>query len=532
MEGAAPALGICEVSLIEATPGTLREQIRLRHEAERALQDREEMPLDYRLFIRGAWEAVEPHVEYTHGWHIDAIAEFLMACSAGEIRRGQIWIPPGMMKSLNASIFWPAWEWTHSPWLRVISGSYDIDLSTEFAVKTRGLITSEWYQARWGDLFELTHGRNLKRSYSNNQGGARFASSPTGGVTGRHAHRILIDDPLNAMEILSAADMDAVIEWHDGALSTRWADPKTGVELIIAQRLHERDLCGHVLKAQEWEILCLPEEYNPNHKHAWIKDPRTEPGELLWPERVGPAEHETRVSVLGSYRASGQLQQEPSSAEGEILKRPDWRYYPQDFLADVSRFPRKFMRVVSSWDTTFKDKTDSDFVVGTLWGSVGADKYLLRRFKAQVGLEDCKTAMKEQRQWALDRFPWAAYSMVVENTANGPDIIKQFKREIPGVFAITVKGDKKQRAIAASPDLESHNVFVPGQAKGDGTGPDEGATPAWVCDFIEECAKFDKGEHDDDVDSFSQAINWIRLYASTGGVSRPRGKTPTPHAGR
>lgn len=479
-----------------------------------------------RAFVAGAWHVIEPDTRFVPGWHIDAICDHLEGVSAGDIRRLIIMVPPGTMKSRTVSVCWPAWEWTHSPRIRYLTASYAQPLSTDLAVLSRDLIRSNWYQARWGDVFQLKSDQNLKMSYANDRGGRRFATSVGGGGTGQHANRILIDDPLNAAEAVSQAMLNTVINWHDGTISTRFSDPRTGSEVVIMQRLHERDLVGHVLERDPggWEVLCLPEEYEPKHPFAWPHDPRSTAGELLWPERMDAAVHAERVRSLGSFRSAGQLQQRPSSPQGEILKRGLWRYFDPGWLSDIERLPR-FSRIVDSWDTSFKDKTTSDYVVGTVWGVTKADRYLLRISWERMDLATTCTRLGEHHRWIVERWPGAAVTHLIENTANGPDVIAMMKRLVGGVTAVKVKGDKVQRAIAASPELESGNVFVPGHYDPELDGPDT-RTPAVVQDFIDQCAMFPFSEHDDAVDSYSQAINWIRSRGSgIASISSPAGQS-------
>ena len=485
-------------------------------------QEASSLSASLRDFVASAWHVIEPETQFVSGWHIDAICEHLEGVSSGAIKRLIVMVPPGTMKSRTVSVCWPAWEWTHSPSIRYLTASYAQPLSTDLAVLSRDLIRSSWYQTRWGAVFQLKSDQNLKMSYSNDRGGRRLATSVGGGGTGQHANRIIIDDPLNAQEAVSAAMLASVVNWHDGTISTRFSDPRTGSEVIIMQRLHERDLVGHVLERDHgsWQVLCLPEEYEPKHPFAWPDDPRTAPGELLWPERMDAAVHAERVRALGSFRAAGQLQQRPSSPQGEILKRGHWRYYDPAWLSDVGRLPT-FTRIVDSWDTSFKDKTTSDYVVGTVWGITKADRYLLRISWERMDLTATCTRLGEHHRWIVERWPQAAVTHLVENTANGPDVIATMKRLVSGVTPVTVKGDKVQRAIAASPELESGNVFVPGFYDPDLDGPDT-RTPAIVQDFVDACAAFPFAEHDDAVDSYSQAINWARQRGSgSSRISNP-----------
>jgi predicted phage terminase large subunit-like protein len=473
-------------------------------------------------FVRAGWHVVWPNTRYVHGWHIDAICDKLEQVSAGEIRRLQVWVPPGTSKSTLVSIMWPVWEWTRDPSLRYITGSYDLDLASDFAVKSRDLLRSAWFQTRWPDV-QLKRDQDLKRSYANTQGGTRMVSSPSGTATGRHGHRIIIDDPLNAKEVASEAKLLEAAEWHDGTLSTRFADPKTGAEVLIMQRLAEADLAGHVLGNADWTVLCLPERYEASHPFVWPDDPRAE-GELLCPERVSEVENAERLRTLGEHRAAGQLQQRPAAREGAILKRSGWRFFPARWLEDgeLAHLPA-FTAIVQSWDTSFKDRTANDYVAGQIWGQVGADVYLLASRVERMSLSRTKDAMRAFHALVETRWGGLPHRILIEKSANGVEIIMELQRELRGVVAVTASVSKVARAEAAEPALESGNIYVPGVRDPDSpSGYDAAATPAFTQSLVEQCAVFPNGQHDDEVDAFTQAVNWMRGHGEVrSSLSRP-----------
>lgn len=489
-----------------------REGITLEQEAER-------LSSDLTGFVRAAWHAVWPNEPYVHGRHIDAICDYLSAVSAGETRYLQIWVPPGSSKSSLVSIMWPAWEWTSQPHLRHLSASYGTALATGFAVKSRDLIRSSWFQARWPNV-QIKRDQDAKQSYANTAGGERFATSPGGTGTGKHAHRIIIDDAMNAQEIASEASLAAVREWHDGTIALRHIPGGGTAEVIIQQRLSERDLAGHVLEiaGSTWEVLCLPEQYEPAHPFAWRGDWRKEEGELLWPEVVDLPEHDRRAANLGSHKAAGQLQQRPSAREGAILKRSAWNYFPARWLEDDGRhYLPKFTAIVQSWDTAFKDRTASDFVAGGMWGRIGADIYLLDLRVERLSLSKTKDAMRAMNDSAQRHWPGLPTRVLIEKSANGIEIIEELKREIRGVIPVVASTSKVARAEAAEPALESGNVFIPGMAAPENpSGYNEAMTPAFAQALVEECAVFPNGQHDDQVDQFTQVVNWTR-----GNMSAP-----------
>lgn len=522
------------MTVIPATRAEMAAYLERRKSGETLADEAERLASDFHAFVRAAWHVIEPGTEFVDGWHIREMCRFLTRISRGEVRKGQLWVPPGHMKSRTASILWPAWEWTWAPWLKYWTGSYDLSLSQDFTVRALRLIQSDWYQARW----PIAMVKENERYYENTEGGARLATSPTAGGTGRHGHRILLDDPLDPekAESWQAPALNRANGWYDGTISTRGVGETA--EVIIMQRIHEDDVAAHALAhGGGWEVLCLPETYEADHPYAYAGD-RREEGELLWPALFGPEKHAERLR-MGAHKAAGRLQQRPAAREGEILKRAAWRYYDPKLLdaaerGDTSKLPA-FTRVFSDWDTSFKDKSSSDYVAGGIWGVYRGDRYLLRVYHERARLSRTKTLMLEARAWILERWPHAATNVVIEKAANGVEIIEELEREIPGVVAYVASTDKVSRAEAAEPDFESGNVFVPGYGLPDLSGYDA-RTPDAIQKVIEECAAFPNASHDDLVDMVTMALNWVRTKGNALSTittpDAPLPSMPVPGGGR
>lgn len=472
-------------------------------------------------FIRGAWPVLKPHEQYLHNWHIDAISEHLEAVTRGEVTRLMIWVPPVSMKTLLASVFWPSWEWTHSPHLRYICASYSEAMSGIISGWARALMLSDWYQERWGNRFSFTSQSLLH--FSNDKGGTRLAVSPESKVTGLHGHRIIVDDPIKPddAEATSRAVLEGTNRWWDSTMATRGIG-NDFARVIVMQRLHENDLAGHLLAKEHYEVLCLPERYEPEHPYAWRGDPRSE-GELLWPAFRNERTSDALARDMQSHRVAGQMQQRPAAREGEILKRYWWRFYdPRLFHDDSLRERRpKFRMVVQSVDTPLKDKESNDYVAIQAWGVVGADRYLLDLKKGHMSYSQAKRAILEQARYVRRLYPTAAHHVLIENAGYGVELIQELKRELTGVHKISrgADGDKILRAESASADLEAGNCYLPGYRVGNDefSMPDESRCAADVVDFINSCAQFPNARHDDDVDAWSQAMNWIRARQVQGG---------------
>jgi predicted phage terminase large subunit-like protein len=206
-------------------------------------------------------------------------------------------------------------------------------------------------------------------------------------------------------------------------------------------------------------------------------------------------------------------------------------FYGQEFGAEQVRALPAFEMVVHSWDTALKDKTSSDFVAGQVWGVKGADRYLLRLWHGHASLNATIAAMRELRTWSGEHWKCPQH-LLIENTSNGPDAIREMRQAIDGVHPVRVQGDKVQRALAASPALETKHCYLPGMADpqpASVTGYLAGGTPADVQAFVEEAAMF-RGDmqhaHDDQVDAWSQMVNWTRRRGAhrPSRLTRPSGK--------
>jgi predicted phage terminase large subunit-like protein len=479
----------------------LRPSLRFEIERERATRG-------LREFVRQAWQVVEPFTPFVAGWHIDVICDHLEAVTRGDIRNLLINVPPRHMKSLLVSVFWPAWEWILHPERRWLYSSYAASLSIRDSVQCRRLIESPWYRARWGHIFSLTGDQNAKTRFDNDRSGYRLSTSVGGAVTGEGGDRIVCDDPHKVDEVESDTVRKTAIDWWDVAMSTRVNNPKTSSMVIVMQRCHQRDLSGHLLEKGSFEHLCLPAECEGPSRVTSIgfSDPRTELGELLWPERFGPREIADLKVSLGSYAAAGQLQQRPSPAGGGIFKRHWFRYFqPRGMnlppvlvrLPDGSTIsiealdvPRQMDEQLQSWDCAFKDHDASDYVVGQMWGRRGPNFFLGDQVRGRMDCPGTVRAVRElTRKWP------GTMAILIEDKANGSAVIQMLQYEIRGILPVNPSGGKVARAQAISPLVEAGNIYLP-----------HPEYAPWVNDFIEECVQFPNGAHDDQVDAMTQAL--------------------------
>src|SRR5271155_5788676 len=165
-------------------------------------------------------------------------------------------LPPRHLKSLLASIAFPAWILGHEPSAQILCVSYAQDLADKWSRDCRRVVASPWYQ--WLFPTRLAPARQAMAEFETTERGCRIATSVGGVLTGRGADLIVIDDPLKPEEALSDARRQAANDWFDHTLYSRLNDKATGAVVLVMHRLHEDDLVGHVLAQEAWEVLRFP----------------------------------------------------------------------------------------------------------------------------------------------------------------------------------------------------------------------------------------------------------------------------------
>mgnify|MGYP003131852531 FL=1 len=452
-------------------------------------------------FIRAAWHVVEPGKEFYDNWHIEAICEHLEATVTGDIKRLIINIPPRHMKSTICAVMFPVWVWIKDPSKQFLFSSYARDLSVRDSVKCRRLMQSTWFQSKWGEQFTLTGDQNTKLRFDNDRNGYRLATSVDGATTGEGGDLIVVDDPHNVKQAESDVVRTSVTEdWWDGAMQTRLNNFNTGVFIIIMQRVHENDLCGHILKndaVNDWAHLCLPARYEADHPTLsntplGFTDPRTEEGELLWPERMGESTLSNLESSMGRYAVAGQMQQRPSPKGGGILKASDWRVWEyEDKDGDIAWPP--FEYVIQSYDTGFSTKDDASYSARTEWGVFKhhgqSHAMLLGMWRSRVSYPDLR---REAKEAYVRQRPDV---VLIEKKASGQSLIQDLRQMGIPVVEYMPDRDKVARAHAGSALLEMGLIWRPQRR--------------WANDLVELCAVFPAGDGADVVDTCTQA--WIRL---------------------
>ncbi len=473
-------------------------------------------------YVRAAWELVEPQTPFVDNWHIGLICEYLQAVTDLEIHNLLINIPPRHMKSLLVSVFWPTWSWITQPGLRWLTGSYATPLAVRDALKSRRILQSRWYRARYGASFSLCGDQNLKGRYENDRGGYRLAFSFNSAVTGEGADVLVVDDPLKAQDADTPGQRERVNEIFDNTLSTRANDPRTARRVIIMQRLHENDLSGHLLEKLDPEggpgyvHLCLPTEYVPRISlafHGW-SDPRTRPGELLWPERFGERENAAAKQDLGQRAYAGQHEQRPAPLGGAVYQSAWWQARNRYVLTPgaagvVARW--------LSWDTALKDREQNDSSALTVW-ELQADYRLRLRHASWQRYQFPQLAsaiQAEALRWMADGL---LRGILIEDKASGISALQTLEQSAPpGIAALLIafhpgQASKLARSRQASLWCERGCVLLPEPAQ----------SVPWLYEFEQLLYAFPAGKLDDPVDSLAQAVLYLENLLAEGWRARLR----------
>lgn len=479
-------------------------------------------------FMRDAWPIIEPGVELQWGWHLDAIAEFLTAITDGEIRLGVLEMPPRLGKSTSASVLWPAWVWATRPHMKWIFGSYAQHLALRDAVKHREIIRSRWFQERWP--LALVDASDTKGYFRNEHGGHRFAASVGGVATGEGSDVLVVDDPLKAQDAHSELARGEALRWWREVMPSRLDNLKTGRKLVVMQRLHEADLAGWC-RENGYEALSLANEFDPNSRCVvptlgW-QDPRTEPGELLVPDRIGPEEVDALRTQMGTYAYAGQYNQQPAPDDGSAWFPESWWQLWLSLPRNADGTLRRPDDAAVLWDLTFtgrrakasgKGFTSPDYVVGEYWLRYGAETFLLDEVRGQWSFTETKrqmVAFDERLRAGHEHIPFPPRRHMVETKANGEAILDELRPVLPGIVGWNPDpyGDKVSRALAVQPRVEAGQVWLPGRKDANGE-----VVPRhqWVAEFMHELRVFPNGRHDDRVDAFSSAH--LAMQGSTWGA--------------
>lgn len=430
---------------------------------------------DFMLFVNEMWPG------FIHGRHHELMAEKFEQIARGEIKRLIINMPPRHTKSEFASYLLPAWYLGKYPGKKIIQTSNTAELAVGFGRKVRNLVASEQYH-RIFPFVNLRSDSKAAGRWSTNQNGEYFAIGVGGTVTGKGADLLIIDDPHSEQEAaLAASDstvFDKVYEWYTSGPRQRLQPG--GSIVVVMTRWAKKDLTGKIIQSmidrdgEKWDVIQLP-AIMPS-------------GRPLWPEFWSLPELEALKSELPASKWNAQYMQSPTSEEGAIVKREWWKIWEGEDIP-----PCEY--VIQSWDTAFTKSERADYSACTTWGIFYLNEnardpniILLDAFKRRMEFPELKEiAMREYRNWEPDSF-------IVEAKASGAPLIYELRAMgIPVQEFTPSRGNDKMVRINSISDLfASGKVWAP--------------ATRWADELIEEMAAFPNSDHDDLVDSTTQAL--------------------------
>ena len=426
---------------------------------------------DFLAFVKEVWPA------FIEGDHHRVMADAFNRIADGSLKRLIVNMPPRHTKSEFASHLFPAWYLGRFPDKKVIQTAHTAELAVGFGRKVRNLVGSEDYQKIFKDVALSTDSKAAGR-WSTNKQGEYFGIGVVGAVTGKGADILIVDDPHSEQEaaLNDPSVYDKTYEWYTSGPRQRLQPG--GAICLVMTRWSKKDLTGSIMKASiqrggdEWEIIEFP-AILPSGKSLW-------PG--FWP--LDQLEALKAELPIGKW--SAQYQQDPSSEEGAIIKREWWKEW-------TKKRPPPCDFIIQSWDTAFLAKETADYSACTTWG-VFTDEdnissiILLDAFQERLEFPDLKARAYEMyKEYEPDAF-------IVEAKAAGTPLIFELRRMgIPvGEYVPSRGKDKIARVNAISDLFSSGHVWAP--------------KTRWAELVVEEFAAFPTGDHDDLVDSSTQAL--------------------------
>jgi predicted phage terminase large subunit-like protein len=392
------------------------------------------------------------------------------------------------------SVAFPAFLLGHNPASQIICVSYGQDLADKLARDCRNLMDSSFYQKIFPRT-RLSQDKRAANDFTTTEQGFRMSTSVGGVLTGRGADIIIIDDPLKSEDALSETKREFANSWYETTLLSRLNSKQKGIIILVMQRLHQDDLAGHLESQGGWEVLSFPAiaEEDERYEFETALGPRVfkrSRGEALQPERENLEVLAGLRRSMGEYSFVSQYQQNPIPVGGVMVKR--------EWLRNYDELPERFSMLLQSWDTANKSGELNDFSVCTTWGVFDRHYYLLNVYRRRMNYPDLKRAVCEQADLHEPN------KILIEDKASGTQLIQDLKSE--GLFRVTEyepppSTDKLMRLHAQTAEFENGRVFLP-------------RTAPWLDEYIRELISFPGSKYDDQVDSTTQALEYLKANYS------------------
>jgi len=428
---------------------------------------------DFLSFVKYMWP------DFIEGEHHRIMAEKFNRVANGDLKRVIINMAPRHTKSEFASNYLPAWMIGNNPDLKIIQATNNAELAVRFGRKAKTVIDTPEYQKIFNT--RLRADSQAAGKWETAQGGEYYAAGVGGSITGRGADLLIIDDPHSEQDAMNPASFDRVYEWYTSGPRQRLQPG--GRIIVVMTRWSVADLTGKLIKGQkepksdQWEVIEFP-AIMPS-------------GKPVWPGYWKIEELEAVKASVSLLKWNAQYQQNPTSAEGAIIKKEWWKKWPHDKLPPL-------MHVIQSYDTAFMKKETADYSAISTWGVFKPNEdsepaiMLLDVLKDRYEFPELRKVAKEQYDY------WKPESVIVEAKASGLPLTYELRKMgIPVINFTPSKGnDKHTRVNSVAPLFEAGMVWYPDRKFTD--------------EMIEECAAFPLGEHDDLVDSMTQAVMRFR----------------------
>jgi predicted phage terminase large subunit-like protein len=455
-------------------------------------------------FVHKTFNTLSPGQTFVPGWHIRALTYQLERVRQGEIKRLVVNMPPRSLKSLTASVAFPAFILGHDPTRRIICASYSGELAYKHSNDFRAILASSWYQG----IFPGTRIGPYKDSETEielTRRGFRLATSTFGTLMGRGGDLIVVDDPLKSIDALSETKRTAANEWFRNTLLSRLDDKRTGAIVIVMQRVHLDDLTGFVLgQSDDWTVLSLPAiaESFESIPLSMGQFHERRPGEALSPEREPKAVLERLRLELGSDLFWAQYQQTPVPPGGAMIKRHWPRRYTELPPASSGSF------WIQSWDTAQKGGPENDWSACSTWLNTNENEwYLVDVWRGRVDYPTLKVKLQELAK------QWNVHQVLVEEAGTAIGLLDELRYRVRGLTEIKPDRDKVTRMAIASAVFEAGQIFFPERAP-------------WLAELEAELFSFPASRHDDQVDTISQVLNHAK--SSSLWMLRKLGQMRTP----
>jgi predicted phage terminase large subunit-like protein len=436
-------------------------------------------------FCYRAFEVLHPGQQLIPNWHIDAVCYAIEQMVTGQSQKRLVLNqPPRTLKSHIVSICLPAWELGRNPSARIISASYSEDLAHKFSRDCRALMESQFYK-RVFPATRLNPKKSTETEFETTRRGYRLATSVGGTLTGRGGDILIVDDPIKANDANSQVALTGADEWfHNTALSR--LDSADSLVIVTMQRLHQRDLSG-VLIEKGWPSLVIPAIGTESQTYLIGNDETyTRPaGELLQPQRDSREAFESIKRDIGSRLWAAQYQQNPTPADGNVIKAAWLARY------DFSPAERKFRRIVLSCDPAGKAGVTNDYTAITICGFDKKQIHVLHVARGHWTVLQMRDRIKAlAREWNVD-------PIVIEDTSSGMGLIQMLRDEqLLNVIGRRPKADKQVRLSQHEGRFEAGNILLPKEAP-------------WLADFEAELLAFPNGRYDDQVDALLLFLDWF-----------------------